>query len=133
MGYTKSGTLNVPHKVVTMPKNTTADILRRWREMDLLLWRWELHIPKFAKKWGVSEKTVYRDIAAFKALGQHPQPQPWWGAGYADSRADAAKRDEKYYDGGVLIWGYVRTKCKPLFRHPELAKPPAKQGPPACG
>jgi hypothetical protein len=53
-----------------MPKNPTTEILRRWRDMDLQLRSsYGLVIPRFARQWKVSEKTVRRDLAAFKELG----------------------------------------------------------------
>jgi predicted DNA-binding transcriptional regulator YafY len=99
-----------------MPKNTSAKILSRWREMDLLLWRRELHIPKFAKKRGVSEKTVRRDIRAFTDLGQKITPLTGQGSGY--DRASAAKYGEKFYKGDSQVWAYA-SGAIPLFRHPE--------------
>ena len=57
-----------------MPKNTTADVLIRWQKMDRRLAHpigRGLNIPSFAEKYGVSAKTVHRDLAAFRdELGQ---------------------------------------------------------------
>lgn len=58
-----------------MPKNSSIDVLKRWMALDgLLTGRGEhtarLKAGPFAKKWGVSEKTVRRDLLAFKEMGQ---------------------------------------------------------------
>lgn len=55
-----------------MLKNPTTTILRRWREMDSLLAdpRGGLDVPAFTAEWGVSERTVARDLEAFRELGQ---------------------------------------------------------------
>lgn len=94
-----------------MPKNSTADILRRWRAMDLLLWKGQLVVPTFAKKYGVSLKTVRRDLDGFEELGQKIREQ-------VDPEG-----------GRAWIWVYEEG-TEPLFRHP---KPPAKPAAPAGG
>ncbi len=54
-----------------MPKNSSVEILKRWKEMDRKLSRPPgLNVPKFAKRWNVSTRTVERDRLAFKALGK---------------------------------------------------------------
>jgi hypothetical protein len=70
-----------------MPKNPATEILKRWRAMDKALGDLEgLHIPSFARQWRVSTKTVRRDLAAFRALGQRV----------------ACERDEV----GRTVWNY---------------------------
>jgi hypothetical protein len=57
-----------------MPKNSSVEVLRRWRAMDAALAiddaRLGLHVPTFAREWNVNERTVRRDLAAFRDLGQ---------------------------------------------------------------
>lgn len=53
-----------------MPKNSSVTILKRWLEMDALLGNYGLSVSSFARRWNVSEKTIRRDIAAFRAIGQ---------------------------------------------------------------
>lgn len=53
-----------------MPKNSSTLILKRWREMDRLLCHYQLDVLTFANEWSVSTKTVRRDLAAFRELGQ---------------------------------------------------------------
>lgn len=53
-----------------MPKNSSLDVLRRWREMDEHLARGRLFVASFARRWKVSPKTVRRDLAAFQEIGQ---------------------------------------------------------------
>jgi hypothetical protein len=57
-----------------MAKNPTTEVLKRWMEMERALRGDGLYIPWFAKKWGVTQKTVRRDLEAFKALGQKVRP-----------------------------------------------------------
>jgi hypothetical protein len=61
--------------------NSTASVLKRWREMDAALcpasgW---MNVRRFAEAHGVSTRTVRRDLKAFQQLGQrmecvHPGP-----------------------------------------------------------
>jgi hypothetical protein len=91
-----------------MPKNHTTDILRRWRAMDAALYdRGGLRLAYFTRRWGVSEKTVRRDLEAFRELGQRlyradvPE-EPFWC----------------YYDDvRPLFVSNLRSKARP-------AKPP---------
>jgi hypothetical protein len=54
-----------------MAKRSAAHMLRRWFELDRLLASpTGLDVGEFASKWGVDEKTVRRDLKAFKELGQ---------------------------------------------------------------
>src|SRR4051794_21355648 len=54
-----------------MPKNSSIDILKRWQAMDAALAGHEwFTVRRFAKKWGVSDRTVFRDLDAFRAMGQ---------------------------------------------------------------
>jgi hypothetical protein len=55
-----------------MPKNPSTIILRRWQAMDKALHDHleGLHVLSFALGWKVSTKTVHRDLAAFRELGQ---------------------------------------------------------------
>jgi hypothetical protein len=54
-----------------MPQNSSLEILKRWRAMDEALGDFPgLHIESFARDWGVSTRTVRRDLDAFKDLGQ---------------------------------------------------------------
>jgi hypothetical protein len=62
--------------------STTLATLRRWRAMDRRLaglrmvngvaktGGWGLNVPRFAKAWRVSDRTIKRDLAAFGKLGQ---------------------------------------------------------------
>ena len=74
-----------------MPKNSNVEVLRRWRDMDAWLagrlvgkaggrTRRGLSLRYFARKWGVSARTVVRDLIAFQSLGQELWKQ-WerWG------------------------------------------------------
>ncbi len=56
----------------TMPKNPAVEILRRWHAMDRALMSPSsgLNLARFADQWGVSVKTVRRDLEAFRELGQ---------------------------------------------------------------
>jgi hypothetical protein len=49
--------------------NATTKILKRWRTLDALL-RSGLNPSGVAKQMQVSERTIRRDIAAFRSLGQ---------------------------------------------------------------
>jgi hypothetical protein len=51
---------------------SALSVLKRWQAMDaeLLPGRWGLHVERFARRWQVSTKTVRRDLAAFRELGQ---------------------------------------------------------------
>jgi hypothetical protein len=59
-----------------MPKNSSTVVLKRWLALDRALSYRRgsledgLDAPAFAKRQGVALRTVYRDIAAFRALGQ---------------------------------------------------------------
>jgi predicted DNA-binding transcriptional regulator YafY len=46
------------------------DSLRRWQAIDWLLARGRLNVPEFARRWGVSVRTVHRDLALFRAIGK---------------------------------------------------------------
>lgn len=91
-----------------MPKNSTATILSRWREMDLLLTTWELVIPRFARRHRVSPKTIRRDIEGFREMDQV-----------------IGRSDHKDVRRNAFVWGYT-SGTTPLFRQPaEDAGPPA--------
>jgi hypothetical protein len=52
-------------------KQSSAVILGRWLDLDHELGNGQgVHVPTFAEEHGVSERTVRRDIAVFKAIGQ---------------------------------------------------------------
>ena len=53
-----------------MPKNSTTDVLRRWRALDERLAGFGLLTPTFAREWKVSERTIRRDLDAFRELDQ---------------------------------------------------------------
>jgi hypothetical protein len=53
-----------------MPKNSSTEVLRRWRDLDASLRYGGILIPSFARRWHVSTKTIRRDLDAFRALGQ---------------------------------------------------------------
>jgi hypothetical protein len=91
-----------------MPKNKSTEILERWQRLDYQLSRRRLEIPAFAKQRKVSSKTVYRDLEAFKELGQ-----------------DIFIADQEHVEGCLVInrWGY-RRDCQRLFTwEPPTAKP----------
>ena len=50
--------------------SATTAILRRWVAMDAALSKLGLELRPFAKQWDVSEKTIRRDLEAFRELGQ---------------------------------------------------------------
>src|SRR6516164_10837628 len=72
--------------------NSALAILKRWQAMDRFLCRlpdprhpgsrsYGLRVRWFAEKWKVTTRTVYRDLEAFKELGQqmewfHPKGEP---------------------------------------------------------
>jgi hypothetical protein len=53
-----------------MPKNSSLDVLRRWQAMDHELRSGKLFVAPFARRRKVSLKTVRRDLAVFRGLGQ---------------------------------------------------------------
>jgi hypothetical protein len=53
-----------------MPKTSSYNVLRRWRAMDRALAGDGLKVWDFADVWEVSAKTVWRDLTAFRQLGQ---------------------------------------------------------------
>lgn len=55
--------------------NKTTKMLKRWLKLDEALSRGWMSLKDFAKRNGVSEKTVRRDIDAFRRLGQGIY---WW-------------------------------------------------------
>jgi hypothetical protein len=60
--------------------NSTLNVLKRWVAMDAALNERGLNVPRFARKWKVSTRTVRRDLKAFKQLGQgmrcvHPRSE----------------------------------------------------------
>jgi hypothetical protein len=69
-----------------MAKQSAAKVLERWLALDAALAGGGLHVPTFAREWGVSTRTVRRDLAAFRALGQEPRGRKarggkyWWYA-----------------------------------------------------
>lgn len=67
-------TLNV------MPKNSSIQVLRRWQELDAALTRGWLNLRRSAERLGTNERTLKRDIAAFRAMGQtieSARSEPW--------------------------------------------------------
>ena len=46
------------------------EILSRWQPLDALLAADQLHVPRFAAEWNVSDRTVYRDIETLRESGQ---------------------------------------------------------------
>ena len=46
------------------------DTLNRWRNLDWCLAHDGLHVPSFAVGWKVSQRTVHRDLAIFRAAGK---------------------------------------------------------------
>jgi len=54
-----------------MSKNKNVDTVQRWMKLDVLLdQEWNLTIKRCAERLNVSEKTIRRDIEAFRELGQ---------------------------------------------------------------
>jgi hypothetical protein len=59
-----------------MPKNSSVEVLRRWRSLDRALcggpygFEYGVEVSRFARQCRVSVKTVRRDLDAFRALGQ---------------------------------------------------------------
>jgi hypothetical protein len=51
-------------------KNASLRVLQRWMAMDFALSQRRLYVKVIARQWGVSTRTVHRDLAAFKKLGQ---------------------------------------------------------------
>ena len=51
-------------------KKSTGEILKRLYAMDHDLADTQLVVKTFAREWGVSERTVRRDISMFEELGQ---------------------------------------------------------------
>jgi hypothetical protein len=90
-----------------MPKNSSIDVLRRWMDLDLLLDEGDypfsgLYIASFAEKWGVSVKTVRRDLDDFKEMGQKMRHFYEW-----DSRR--------------WLWCYL-PQTRPLFTKTDLRR-----------
>jgi len=82
-----------------------AENLRRYRSMDRLLASQSgLKISVFAKHFGVSEKTIRRDLKAFAELKY-------------EARAKEHEGEREY------IWKYKRG-TQPMFRHekPKMIK-----------
>jgi NADH/NAD ratio-sensing transcriptional regulator Rex len=67
-----------------MPKNSSTAVLRRWQALDRHLRDGNLLVRYFAEQWGVSEKTIRRDLDAFRQLGQRTMKgyeqeiAEWW-------------------------------------------------------
>ena len=80
-----------------MPPNSSLTILKRWQAMDAALAKKELNIRGFAKDWKVSQKTVRRDLEAFKKVGKKVQ-----------------NRRGIFYDVLLSLWGY-QEGVEPLF------------------
>jgi hypothetical protein len=91
-----------------MPKNSSADILRRWQAMDAMLTRGRLFVASFARKWNVSMRTVKRDLNAFEELGQRVKRGYEWEIA------------EHY-------WRYVAGQ-RPLFTASELKRSDGSEG-----
>lgn len=53
-----------------MAKNSFVARLKRWQAMDDELASGALYVRTFAQQWEVSEKTVRRDLADLRAMGQ---------------------------------------------------------------
>jgi hypothetical protein len=54
-----------------MPKNTNADVLRRWMALDAALASAAgLHLPSCARAHGASERTVRRDLETLGTFRQ---------------------------------------------------------------
>jgi hypothetical protein len=61
-----------------MAKNPATEILSRWQALDAALTGYfvkdiespGLNVPDFARRWKVSTKTIYRDLKAFRYMGQ---------------------------------------------------------------
>jgi hypothetical protein len=78
-------------------KNKAPAILRRWISLDHALHNRSLNIRFFAKRTHVTEKTIRRDIKAFK----------WLGKKYG--------RDVYFYrEGAEYVWGYAYGTGRPL-------------------
>lgn len=79
-----------------MPKNSTLDNVKRLIALDAALVS-SVYVPAFAKEWGVSTKTIRRDLAMLRQLGE--------------------RMIHKRFEGGEVLdmyWRYERG-VKPLF------------------
>jgi hypothetical protein len=95
-----------------MPKNPSTKILERWQAMDADLGSLEgLHVPSFARRWYVSTKTVHRDLAAFRALGQSVVCELYEGG----------RRYVWHYEGGVQ-WLFLSNLPQGVRRELEAAR-----------
>ena len=83
-------------------------LLKRWLKLDAALAKGRIRIDTFAKDNGVDERTVQRDLAAFRALGH---PTVW---------------QEIELDGGMREWSHTYPDgIKPVFaRHAHLRPEP---------
>ncbi len=81
------------------------ETLKRWRALDWCLEHNGLHVPTFARDFGVSQRTVYRDLDLFRALGKRiesfREPSRLYGV-------TQLTRDV------VTLWGYT-LRVRPLF------------------
>lgn len=55
-----------------MPKNSTLDNVKRLIALDAALCN-HFYLGSFAKEWGVSTKTIRRDLAMLRQLGQQTE------------------------------------------------------------
>lgn len=80
-----------------MGRRSAVEILRRWMALDRALsepYSDGVNLSEFAQLYGVDEKTIQRDITAFKKLGHEAQPQ-------------------RYEDSRRYFWKYIGTL--PMF------------------
>jgi hypothetical protein len=101
-----------------MPKNPSTEILRRWQALDYLLSMRSLEISTFAKRCGVSIKTVRRDLRAFRELGQKIVDED-------ASRVRISAKTGKLIHVRFVVWGY--SGCRPLFVQTLNRLKPAEQ------
>src|SRR5262245_3460383 len=88
-----------------MPKNPWQSHLNRWIDADERLVRRSLVVREMASYYSVSEKTIKRDLAAFRALGMRIERRYWRDPGY--------RRGDHFY-------GYAKDQ-RPLFtRHTTI-------------
>jgi hypothetical protein len=83
-----------------MPKNSTLDNLRRLIALDAILASTVLYVGHFAEEWGVDARTIRRDLAMLRQLGQKMRHE----------RVDKDPHPESL----MLGWGYERG-VEPLF------------------
>jgi hypothetical protein len=104
------------------------ETLKRWRAMDYCLAQGGLHVPDFAARWGVSQRTVHRDLAVFRAAGKRIEHfrEPSLCCKQGGRRVVQPRRQV------LTLWGYA-DRVRPLFvssLRPVHQPPEPEPGPP---